>query len=49
MKTIALIVIILILGWTSLYLYFDWRQDKKYEEFKKRLDNFKDKIEKNGK
>ena len=41
MKVIALIVIILLVAWTSLYLYFEWRMDKKYKEFQKRIDNFK--------
>ena len=41
MKTIALIIIILLIAWTSLYLYFEWRSDKKQKEFKERVNNFK--------
>lgn len=47
MKVIALILIILLVAWTSLYLYFEWRMDKKYKEFEERVNNFK--IDKDGK
>jgi|MDSW01.2.fsa_nt_gb regulatory protein YycI of two-component signal transduction system YycFG len=45
MKTIALIVMILLIAWTLLYLYFEWRMDKKHKEFQKRIDNFKIKAD----
>tara|TARA_R100001509_G_C4729469_1_gene169326 strand:- start:271 stop:435 length:165 start_codon:yes stop_codon:yes gene_type:complete len=41
MKTITLIVMILLIGWTALYLYFEWRSDKKRKEFEERVNNFK--------
>ena len=41
MKVIALIIIILLIAWTSLYLYFEWRMDKKRKEFEERVNNFK--------
>lgn len=47
MKTIALIIIILLIAWTSLYLYFEWRIDKRQKRFEERVNNFK--IDKDGK
>ena len=41
MKIIALIIIILLIGWTALYLYLEWRSEKKQKEFEERVNNFK--------
>mgnify|MGYP003653680737 CR=1 FL=1 len=40
-KALIITLIILAIGYLALTLYFQHRQDKQHEEFKKRLDKWK--------
>jgi len=39
MKIFSLVALVMGVGYTSIWLYFEHRQDKKYKEFKKRVNN----------
>lgn len=41
MKTIILIILILLMSYILLYLFFEYRMDKRYKEYKKRVEDFK--------
>jgi|TARA_R100000951_G_C2489854_1_gene134104 uncharacterized membrane protein affecting hemolysin expression len=41
MKIIILIILILSISYILLYLYFDYRMEKRYKAYKKRVKDFK--------